>query len=624
MKAPSIDLGSAGDLLLRHCEKIVAACVALVAALLIWGGVTAVRSLSVTDAQTPEAVNRVVTQARGHIDREAQAPADQLSKREPLASLIDPWRTPLVPWWTGTASAALVINPQPAVVVLDRPLFDEAAKRGRPDVLPLEDLRAVAGLAVLPVVAPPAAAVPAQPAASVKKPEAGGRPPRGGALPPPEMAPLPAGAAGQPGGIVENGRIVPYVIVTGLIPVRKQQQEYRSRFESCGYRDPKRDSPLWSDFEIERTTVGPDGKETWKKIDLPAVVAKRAAEWGAAAAAAVPLDPEFLMGPTEDARSRQTTPLPFCSPLPQRLVGDWDLADMHPWLVERLLAKRAAETQQREQAAPVEPADAGPGREGPGFEAPEERMPEPAAVAATAELPEYRLFRYVDTDVAPGVTYRYRVRLKVWNPNWDKSPERMRPHLTDPSFAIDKTLVSADSAASSDATVPDPTRVLVGTLRPEDLKELKIRTGSGTVEVLVLGPSTQTGGFALRALVADPGAVVDVDERYNGKNQRDRARGEKIVTRRLLVDARGRQEERRDAAEKGKPAPGIPEPFEVLCLRPDGSFEFASVDGSERLVEANLATLPPRSTKSDAKGPLPPDAGRGELPVEPPRPGGRL
>ena len=609
MKKPDIDLRSVQDFLLRHCEKIVAAAVGLGVVFLIWAGVGALRTLSVKESQTPEAINRVVKQAHGHIDSVPQAPADQLPKREPLAEKIDPWRTPLVPWWTGTAPASLSIAPPPAVAVLDRPLFDEAAKRGTPDVFPIEDLRAVAGLAVLPVAAaaPAAAAVPVPPAGQKKPdPAPGRRPPRGGD-PLAMDAPLPVGPLDN----APKGRIVPYVIVTGLIPARKQHEEYRQRFAGCGFRDPKRDSPLWSDFEIDRATIGADGKEKWTSIDLADVARKRLANWGPVAAGpAAGMDAEFLLGANEDARS-QTTPIGFCSPLPPLLEGDWNLADLHPWVIESLRTRFAPPVR---QAEPVVPPDAGPRLDGPGFNAPVERRPEPAAAEARNESPAYRFFRFVDTDVAPGATYRYRVRIKLWNPNYDENPEKMRPHLTDPSLAVERKLAAAQSAPSPTATVPDPTRILVGMLGPDEAKDLKVRPISNAVEVLVLAPSVETGRFKLRALVADPGVVVDIDEKYNQKNQRDRARGEAIETRRLLLDARGRQEERRGGAvEKNKPDGGIPEPFEVICLRPDGSFEFASLDASEPLVDEHRSTRPPAS-KSDVKG--------SPAPVAPPRPGG--
>jgi len=81
VKKPSIDLATVTDLLVRHGEKIGVVVVGLGALLLVWGGVDAMRTLAVTDAQTPEAVNRAVAQARGHIGREVQPPADLLPFR---------------------------------------------------------------------------------------------------------------------------------------------------------------------------------------------------------------------------------------------------------------------------------------------------------------------------------------------------------------------------------------------------------------------------------------------------------------------------------------------------------------------------------------------------------------
>lgn len=629
MKLPRPDLRALPDLLIRHGEKVVVAVVGLVALWLVWGGVHALRSLAVKDAQTPEAVNRAAVQARGHIDRDAKPPADLLPPREPLARGIDPWRTPLVPWWTGPAAPSLAIAKPPVLPVLDSPLFNELAKRSQPNVLPIEDLQAVAGLAILPVAAPPEGQGPAGPRPPVAEPAksakpakpAGqtrpGRDPLGGVL---ERMP---GEGLQPmgGPATEGGRIVPYVVVTGLIPVKKQQEEYRRRFESTSRpanHDPRRDMPLWCDFEIERAATGPDGKEKWTRIDLAAVAKKRATDWGGAAAA-VDVDPDFQLAAGEDARNKSpasSTPIGFCSALPRRLDGTWELADLHPWVVDRLVAK-LAEVGRASEPAMREPAEGGPGPEGPGFDELEQRPPDRVQpVEQRRELPEYRLFRFIDMDVSPGATYRYRVRLKVWNPNYDKNPEKMRPHLENPALAIEPKLAAPESGPSPAATIPDTTRILVGTLRRGEIKEMRLKPG--TLEVLVLAPSAKTGSFALRGLVADPGAVIDVDEEIN-KRQRGRARGEKVVTGRLLLDARGRQEDRRDGpAEKEKPPGAIPEPLDVVCLRPDGSFEVASLADSERSIEAYRATLPPRVTKADAREPVPGDTLRPDVPPEQP------
>ncbi len=592
MKMPSFNLAAATDVLLRHGEKIVAAIVGLGGLILVWGGIDAMRSLAVTDAQTPKAVSQAATQARDHIGREAQPPADLLPPRKPLADALDVWRTPLVPWKSGTAPG-LTIAATPSLPVLDSPLFEELKKRGQPDVLPLEDVRAVAGVALLPVPEPAAGG--AQPRRGQRGGEAAER------EPPPEMTDV----MGRP---VERGLVVPYVIVTGLIPAAKQHAEYLARFQGCGFRDPRRDAPLWSDYEIDRATVGRDGQETWTKIDLVAA-AKQAAAWGPLSDTGVP--PEFQLASDEDLRSMKTTPLGFVSSLPRRIDGTWELADLHPWVVERLLEALAAAGRELEPGV-GEQVEPGFGAAVPGFDTPPEGAVEAAQPEGMQQLeqrPEYRLFRFIDTAVTPGETYRYRVRLKVWNPNFDQNPERMRPHVADPKLALEQKLSSPNSEPAS-ATVPPPTRVLVDTLRRDTIKDMRLKPG--TLELLVLGAGAETGSIALRGFVGDPGAVIDVDEKFNSKTQRDRARGEKLVTGRVLVDARGRQLDRRDGpADREKPPGAIPEPLDVLCIRPDGSYEMVSVVESGPLVARYRATLPPiRDPKpEDAK------AGLGEQPL---------
>ncbi len=44
---------------------------------------------------------------------------------------------------------------------------------------------------------------------------------------------------------------------------------------------------------------------------------------------------------------------------------------------------------------------------------------------STEQVPEYLLFRYFDFDVEPGVAYRYRVRLKLFNPNFHELPDNL-------------------------------------------------------------------------------------------------------------------------------------------------------------------------------------------------------
>ena len=73
----------------------------------------------------------------------------------------------------------------------------------------------------------------------------------------------PGMAAGQ------RGKVVPYVLVTGLVPATKQQDEYLRAFGSAGFRDPQLDLPRWSQYLVERTVVGPTGAPPkWERLKL--------------------------------------------------------------------------------------------------------------------------------------------------------------------------------------------------------------------------------------------------------------------------------------------------------------------------------------------------------------------
>jgi hypothetical protein len=126
----------------------------------------------------------------------------------------------------------------------------------------------------------------------------------------------------------------------------------------------------------------------------------------------------------------------------------------------------------------------------------------------------------------------------------------------------------------------------------------------GMLELLVLAPSARTGDYALRGLVTEPGGLVNVDEKLNKPGDR-RTRGEEIRTDRVLVDVRGRQEDR---TEQRSTRP--PEPFELLCLRPDGGFEFVSAADAEPVIAEHKATLPVDDGGKGPAKPGQPDAGQ--------------
>ncbi|NDC63881.1 MAG: hypothetical protein EBZ59_07860, partial [Planctomycetia bacterium] len=523
MKLPAVrlDKDSVLDFFLHNVEKMVVAVIAAIATWLLWGGLTAIRTKTASRSERPAAVVALATEMAAHIEKQQKLPESMSLERTGLTASIDPWRAPHV-------DAARDLPP------LDKPLFQELSRRAQPDIFAIKDLRAVAGVAV--VVGGSAAAGGGGSGRDVDHVE--GR--RG-------KADRAAGAAPP------ASRIQPYCIVTGLIPFAEQVDEYRRRYESTSHRDPKRDAPLWSDYTVERC-VGPVGKDdAWQPVDL-ATAAKRAREeWAGSQPENLP--PEFLLAAD---RALVAGPLGYCGPLPRLETGAWGQESLHPWFVEQMRQMAAARKTTEQQKSTVPAGGAKP-------------------VAC-----DYRLFRFIDADVEPGKTYRYRVRLEVWNPNFNLPPQ----HVETAALAREKKLKSTESNVTPAVTVPGLTTLLVRSLRKADTKRMK----PGLVEILVLGENRQTGNFSLRSLITEVGGLVNVDDKLN-RPAETRTRGEDISTDCVVVDMLGQQDEPDETSRTGRPSPP-PEPLEVLFLRPDGGFDLATTVDSEEMYQRFAATLP--------------------------------
>jgi hypothetical protein len=497
----------------------------------------------------------------------------------------------------------------------------------------------VAGAVVLamkpkPVADRPGADRPSnpEPAAKPAKPGRGGRP--AGPVPAAPQAPeMPAGPL-RPDPNLPQGKIVPYVLVTGLIPVAKQQEEYQRKFQQASFRDADRDSPAWSGFWLEKTEVRAGAAEKWTPVDMKAVTRRYSAAW--AGVQPEPLLPVVVLKPDQQERRDAESPVPFCSPMPQLVEGSWGLNALHPWFPGYM--QRVAEEQGARAKADQEEAEAeknvlaGPGGPSaplgigpPGMPMVPSGAPAMVSDADAVQPPEYRLFRFIDLDVKPGRTYRYRIATACWNPNLNVASR----HLVDANLAKATTLKSPFSAATPAVLVPDGIRMLVQPQRKIDpscptcrgqgkdqsgvcrtckptrpmlaLKRLK----AGTVVVNILGQTT-AGGFGLRWLLMDVGGLVNVAP-AGGKRGDPRSQGEAISTDRVLLDVRGRLEDPKET-RSGKPT-SPPEPLEMIFLRPDGVIEVASAADSQGDIDRYLQTLQPDDAAAPAGDRPPPAAG---------------
>lgn len=592
--------------LLDHCEKIIAAVVLLLAAGLAWSGLNAIRSKSAPADLKPDRIVAKATDALSHIDSQQEPPEDKLLEALGLPESIGTWISPA--------------EKDPRKLVFNRPLFDELARRTQPDVFPVEDLRAVAGIAVL--------ATPADPG------DAAGRPVRPGLGPPLPGGPPVGGLPGDfgPGALepdpaesVGPARIVPYVIVTGLIPYAKQFDEYLERFENASFRDPQRDAPLWSDFLIERADVtnGPEGK--WERINPKAAAQASQKEWAGVQADSLPA--EFFLSPEEQPGLGEIV---YAWPLPQLAMESWGPEAVHPWALtewQRMVTEQSATGLPGGNGMqPVGPGTmpfGGGGQLPPGFESPlgggaEGMQPSLDPLGGADDggrRLDYKLFRFVDTAVKPGHRYRYRVRLSVWNPNYQVPAQ----HLADADLAKATKLPSPPGNETATIPVPGMMNVLARML-PNEPKQ------RGSAEVLVLWPHEKTGNYALHSVMAAPGGVISV-QRKSERQDDDPARGKpgkgkqepaaEIVPVGLLVDIMGQQvaaqgAPKPPAGRRGKKAAPPAEPFELVVLGEDGELKWTNpIDSEERyLLYANTLPADLRGLPADQMGPdaMPPES----------------
>jgi hypothetical protein len=136
--------------------------------------------------------------------------------------------------------------------------------------------------------------------------------------------------------------------------------------------------------------------------------------------------------------------------------------------------------------SPMPPAPAGKGPAAPGPGGPRPAPPEgfgpgSGATETAAEVENF-LLRFVDCDVKPGHVYEYRIRLRMWNPNYKQDQ-----YVANPEFAKDsyKTLYSKWLQLETPITVPAESflyahdvkayRDAIDAQYPRDSKEVETR-----------------------------------------------------------------------------------------------------------------------------------------------------
>ncbi|MGD0896788.1 MAG: hypothetical protein ABR915_03060 [Thermoguttaceae bacterium] len=219
------------------------------------------------------------------------------------------------------------------------------------------------------------------------------------------------------GGGVQGQR---WVLLKGLVPLKKQKEAYKSAFQNASFQDKGKDAPIYWGFFVERAEVVPGSPAAlkWDRLfRFNAGTTPDDAQKLAASAGEV-VDGKFV-------RAGLVYPLP---PVTNRA---WGPEAAYP--PEIPLADKSG----------PEPGTHLPGKDGEnappdelgGAPAKPATAPEKAKVEEEQDS-EYLLFRFFDVDVQPGKQYRYRVFLVLKNPNYQLEGK----YLTDPALATPQYL----------------------------------------------------------------------------------------------------------------------------------------------------------------------------------------
>ena len=293
-------------------------------------------------------------------------------------------------------------------------------------------------------------------------------------------------------GTVVNSRGVRFISVRGLYPLREQAQKIVD-----ARHDPRPINPrslvYFKDFELQRQKAKPgpkpwsDDDKDWKTVDrTPAVeTLTEAANYA------------------EDVVDINDTHYVFTMPLPMRLTGRWTPYFVgHPKIktlseremeLRRLLNEQLVQLEKEaklvgdESDAPG--GFAGVQRDVAGIQSDiagdagqmkrlmtgMQKMYDPdnsgafedQGIAAMTsgmiqETPEYLLFRYLDFDVEPGQAYRYRVRLKLYNPHHNEPLE----NVASPKVVDGKYRETPWSKPTPVVAMPEDTKFFVEDITP--------------------------------------------------------------------------------------------------------------------------------------------------------------
>jgi len=217
---------------------------------------------------------------------------------------------------------------------------------------------------------------------------------------------------------------------------------------------------------------------------------------------------------------------------------------------------------------PVTPSNTGGqpnlGREGINIaRPPAPREGDPAKAVPFKELPEFKLVRIVDNDISPGRLYKYRIKIKMQNPNWvgvtdkktDLAPNKYKYDLVSTKVDADKEVIESPWTEVKD-TVSVPRENFLFAVDPlPDPKDAKgrwltpLKEGQGLLQVqrwlpniVAFGNNKEpVGDWVVADLVATRGTYLGGKQFVNLPLWSSEKNG---YTLRRVAPERGRKEDR--------------------------------------------------------------------------------
>ncbi|MCL2305390.1 MAG: hypothetical protein FWC43_08615 [Planctomycetaceae bacterium] len=388
-----------------HVEKLVLGGVVIVSLWWAYSGLTGHKSLP----WQPSALEQAADQAKQHIENSGVTPR-QFDERLFIIEYDEK-----ATWIKRDISQVAYATDRK----WEPTLFPDRIKRDTPTIFPVESLRWTPGQgAILTIDRNP----PKTPGTTGRTSGTTGRT---------------TGTTEIASGVGSGNTIVPrqWLVLTGLIPIRKQLTEYLNRYSNSMFTDPVIDTPQFLAYEIERCEYDPTpgAVPQWEKIDAVLQYSIELNEWGGIGAEQV--DPSYL-APVVPGMIPMAYPLP---PMVQKLYGEEVAYPPYiPLLADSLIETMEQQEEKLKQLQDFKPVDTNGlidrisrGTVGGGASAEGRSGVMPSGIQTQSVVQEsvrpplvdHYLFRFFDFNIEGKKSYQYRVRLILKNPNHRVAPK---------------------------------------------------------------------------------------------------------------------------------------------------------------------------------------------------------